>query len=66
MIDNSLWLRILVYTITIFCILVVYVGQRHETARETLQEATGKTVKWVVMTGVLVVVMRALFWMFVD
>ncbi len=58
--------RLLIYIPVMFLILVVYVGQRHDNARDTIRESARATVKWVSLTIVLVVIMELSFWLIVD
>ena len=61
------WLvRLLIYIPVMFLILVVFLGQKHDNAADTLREAVPKTFKWVVWTIVLVLVMEVCFWAFVG
>ncbi len=61
------WLvRLLIYIPVMFLILVVFLGQKHDNAADTLREAVLKTLKWVGWTIVLVLVMQICFWAFVD
>ena len=58
--------RLLIYIPVMFLILVVFLGQKHDNAADTLREAVFKTLKWVAWTIVLVLVMEICFWLFVD
>ena len=58
--------RLLIYIPVMFLILVVYIGQRHDNARDTIRESVRATVKWVSWTIVLVVIMELSFWLIVD
>ncbi|MEE9127423.1 MAG: hypothetical protein V3U11_09810 [Planctomycetota bacterium] len=61
------WLvRLLIYIPVMFLILVVFLGQKHDNAADTLRESVRKTLKWVGWTIVLVLVMQVCFWAFVD
>ena len=61
------WLvRLLIYIPVMFLILVVFIGQKHDNAVDTLRESVVKTVKWVGLTIGLVLVMEVCFWAFVD
>ena len=46
--------------------MVVYVGQRHDNARDTLRGAARLTGKGLVYTGVLILIMEVLGWLFID
>lgn len=61
------WLvRLLIYVPVMFLILVVFLGQKHDNAADTLRESVAKTFKWVGWTIVGVLVMELCFWMFVG
>jgi len=61
------WLvRLLIYIPVMFLILVVFIGQKHDNAVDTLRESVVKTVNWVGLTIGLVLVMEVCFWAFVD
>lgn len=61
------WLvRLLIYIPVMFLILVVFIGQKHDNAADTVWESVAKTVKWVSWTIVLVLVMEVCFWAFVG
>lgn len=62
-----IWLgRLLIYAPVLFLIMIVYAGQRHDNARDTVRTAARMTVKGFVYTLVLIVVMFALEWLFID
>lgn len=63
---NSLPLRIVIYAIVVFLVLVVYAGQHETTAVGALRRAGRKTVPFLLWTAVAVVVMEALQWLFID
>ncbi len=61
------WLiRLLIYIPVLFLVMVVYVGQRHDNARDTLRGAARLTGKGLVYTGVLILIMEILGWLFID
>jgi TRAP-type mannitol/chloroaromatic compound transport system permease small subunit len=62
----ELLVRALLYTVVMFCIMVVYTGQQHATAASTLGDAGRKTGKFVAWTVVLVLVMEVCFWLFIE
>lgn len=62
----SLLFRIAVFVPVLFLIAVVVAGQRHATARATIQEATARTVRWSVWSAVLYGVMVALELVFIG
>ena len=62
----ELLIRVLLYTVVMFCIMVVYTGQQHGTARGTLWDAGRKTGRFVAWTAVFVLVMEACFWLFIE
>ena len=66
MIAAAWFVRLLIYIPVMFLILVVFIGQKHDNAADTLRESVAKTVKWVGWTIVLVLLMEACFWGFVD
>jgi hypothetical protein len=66
MIATGWFVRLLIYIPVMFLILVVFLGQKHDNAADTLRESGIKTIKWVGYTIVLVVVMELCFLVFVD
>ena len=58
--------RILLYTVVMFLIMIVYTGQFHAEPRAILVDSVRKTVKFVLWTAVLVVVMEISFYFFID
>lgn len=62
----SIWLRLLVYTVVVFLVLVVYLGQRETTAAATVRAAALKTVKFLAYTVAAVAVMLGLEYLFLD
>ncbi len=66
MIAAAWFVRLLIYIPVMFLILVVFLGQKHDNAADTLRESVRKTLKWVGWTIVLVLVMQVCFWAFVD
>lgn len=61
------WLsRLLLYLPVLFLIMIVYAGQRHDNARDTLRTAGRMTVKGFVYTLALIAVMFTLEWLFID
>lgn len=61
------WLvRLLIYIPVMFLIMVVFIGQKHDNAADTVRESMLKTMKWVGWTIVLVLVMELCFLAFVD
>lgn len=62
----SIWLRVLVYTVVVFLVLIVYLGQRETTAAATLRAAAARTVKFLAYTVLAVVVMLSLEYFFLD
>ncbi len=66
MIATGWFVRLLIYIPVMFLILVVFIGQKHDNAVDTLRESVVKTVKWVGLTIGLVLVMEVCFWAFVD
>lgn len=66
MIATAWLVRLLIYVPVMFLILVVFLGQKHDNAADTLRESVFKTAKWVGYTIALVVVMELCFLLFVD
>jgi len=58
--------RIAVFVPVLFLIAVVVVGQHHDNAKDTIQEAVQRTVRWSVWTAVLVAVMIGLELLFIG
>ncbi|MGE3173503.1 MAG: hypothetical protein AB7O97_12835 [Planctomycetota bacterium] len=63
---NNLFVRLLVYVPVLFLIAIVVVGQSHVSARETVRDALRRTVRWLAYTGIIVVAMLAIEWLFID
>lgn len=61
-----LLLRIAIYAVVMFLIMVVYTGQYYDTAGDILRDSVRKTGKFLAWTGILIVVMELCFWLFVD
>ena len=61
-----LLLRIAIYAVVMFLIMVVYTGQHYDTAGDILRDSVRKTGKFLAWTGILIVVMELCFWLFVD
>lgn len=62
----DLILRLLIYAVVLFLIMLVYTGQHYDNAKETLHQAAFKTGKFVGWTAVLILIMNLCFWMFID
>ena len=62
----DLLVRVVIYTVVMFLIMVVYTGQQHGEPRPILHDSLRKTGKFVGYTAILVVVMQACFWLFID
>ncbi len=61
------WLvRLAVFVPMLYLVMVVYVGQRHDTAADTLRSAVRPTVKGILYIAILVVVMETLQGLFID
>ena len=61
------WLiRLLIYIPVLYLVMVVYVGQRHDNAPDTLRGALRLTSKGLVYTGILILIMEILGWLFID
>lgn len=63
---SSFAVRVLVYAVVVFLVLIVYAGQHEKTAADALRRAARKTVPFLLWTIVAVVVMEALQWLFID
>jgi len=59
-------LRFLLYVPVLYLITIVFAGQRHDNARDTLRSALRMTVRAFVYTVVLILVMFVLEWLFID
>lgn len=62
----SLLFRLAVYVPVLFLVAVVVVAQRHRTAAETIPAAVKRTVRWLVWTAVLLVVMTICDMLFIG
>ncbi len=62
----SFLIRLLIYIPVLYLVMVVYVGQRHDNARDTLRGAARLTGKGLVYTGVLILIMETMGWLFID
>ena len=58
--------RIALYAVVLFLIMVVYTGQQHDNAGDILRDSVRKTGKFLGWTAILVVVMELCFWLFID
>ena len=61
-----IFVRIAIYVVVMFLIMVVYTGQQHDKGPDILRDSLGKTGKFCLWTGGLVLVMEACFWLFID
>jgi len=59
-------LRLLLYTLCLFLVMVVYTGQNHTTAGETVRASIRMTGKWLFWTVVAFGVMVGLQLLFID
>lgn len=62
----SLVLRVVVYSLVVFLVVVVHTAQRHTDARSTLHAAVGVAGKWLWKTAVGVGLMLLLGWLFIG
>lgn len=62
----DLLVRLVIYLIVMFLIMVVYTGQHHDAPRSILSDSVRKTVKFVGWTIGLVVVMEICFYLFIE
>jgi hypothetical protein len=62
----SLLLRILLYAVCLYLVMIVYTGQKHSTARATLAAAARKTGKWLAWSAVGASVMLVLQLVMID
>lgn len=61
------WLvRLLIYVPVLLLICIVYAGQRHDNARDTIRTSVRMTVRMFVYTVVLVVGMQVCEFLFID
>jgi hypothetical protein len=58
--------RIVIYAVVMFLIMVVYTGQYSDNAGDILRDSVRKTGKFLAWTGILVLVMDLCFWLFID
>lgn len=63
---TSWYLRVVIYVIVVFLVMIVYTGQKHATAKATLHSATLATIKTCGWTAVAVISMLALTYFFID
>lgn len=59
-------IRVLLYVPILYLVMIVYVGQRHDNARDILRGAGKLTGKGLFYTAILILVMEALEWLFID
>lgn len=62
----NLVIRVVLYAFVLFLIMIVYTGQQHDSVRAILRDSVHKTGKFLWWTLLLVVVMEACFWLFID
>ncbi|MFN3241595.1 MAG: hypothetical protein ACE37K_08805 [Planctomycetota bacterium] len=62
----ELFFRIAVFVPVLFLIAIVVVAQQHQTAADTIKGAVARTVRWLVWTAVLLVVMTVLELLFIG
>ena len=62
----NLVIRLALYAVVLFLVMIVYTGQQHDNARAILRDSVAKTGKFLWWTFILVAVMEACFWLFVD
>ena len=62
----SFLIRGLLYAVCLFLVMIVYTGQKHETASDTLQAATKSTVKFLIYSAVGIAVMFGLQMLLID
>lgn len=58
--------RIALYAVVMFLVMIVYTGQQFDNARDILRDSVRKTGKFLAWTGILVVVMEVCFWLFIS
>jgi hypothetical protein len=61
-----IFVRIAIYVVVMFLIMVVYTGQQHDKGADILQDSVRKTGKFCVWTAILVLIMELCFWLFID
>jgi len=62
----ELLFRVVVFVPVLFLVAVVVVAQQHQTGRETIQAAVGRTGRWVAWSAVLYAVMTLLELLFIG
>lgn len=62
----NLFERLLVYVPVLYLIAIVVMGQFHDNARDTLRAASFRMVRWIGYTALLVAIMLAIEWLFID
>jgi hypothetical protein len=62
----SLLARLAIYVPVLFLIALVVVGQHHANARDTLRAAIPRTLRWLLWSAMLVVVMLGLELVFIG
>ena len=58
--------RLSVYVPVLYLIALVVMGQFHDNARDTAKAAAGRTVRWLGYTAVVVAIMLAIEFLFID
>ena len=62
----NLVIRIALYAVVLFLIMIVYTGQQHDNAKAILHDSVRKTGKFLWWTAILVIVMQLCFLLFID
>ena len=63
---GDLLFRLAVFLPVLFLIAIVITGQHHVTARETLKDATRRSLRWLIYTTVLVIGMQVFSLLFIG
>ncbi len=59
-------IRILIYVVVMYLIMIVYTGQQHDNAKAILVDSTRKAGKFLWWSLVLVIVMEVCFRLFIE
>lgn len=62
----NLVIRILIYAVVMFLIMIVYTGQQHDNAKDILADSVRKCGRFMWWSLVLVLVMELCVWLFIE